>query len=243
MAEENKNLNEELKSESTENPATENSDGMAENENGTDVQVESQNTAGAQPTENESAVSAEPAESENAVSTEPAESETSEGNAQNAPVGETNVKSSRRQTILLIGIALIIIGIIFIVIALTQPRTVTTTEVTYSSASSTATDSDSSSDGDSSSSDSDSSSGSSSSSSSTTTASSSETTTDENYVINLNTCTADDLTVLDGIGDAKASAIIAYRETLGGYTSVEQIKNISGIGDTTYENIKDHLTV
>ena len=231
MAEENKNLNEKLNSESTESPATESSNGMAENENGTDVQAESQNTAGAQPTENESAVNAEPAESE-----------TSEGNAQNAPVGETNAKSSRRQTILLIGIALIIIGIIFIVIALTQPRTVTTTEVTYSSASSTATDSDSSS-SDSSSSDSDSSSGSSSSSSGTTTTSSSETTTDENYVINLNTCTADDLTVLDGIGDAKASAIIAYRETLGGYTSVEQIKNISGIGDTTYENIKDHLTV
>ena len=229
MAEENKNLNEELKNESTESPATENTEGMAEN--GTDVQRESQNTAGVQPTENESAVNAEPAENE-----------TSAGNAQNAPVGETNVKSSRRQTILLIGIALIIIGIIFIVIALTQPRTVTTTEVTYSSSSSTATDSDSSSDGDSSSS-SESSSASSSSSSGTTTASSSETTTDENYVINLNTCTADDLTVLDGIGDAKASAIIAYRETLGGYTSVEQIKNISGIGDATYENIKDHLTV
>lgn len=227
MAEENKNLNEELKNESTESPATESSDGMAEN--GTDVQRESQNTEGVQQ-----------AESQSAVSAEPAESEASAGNTQSAPVGETNVKSSRRQTILLIGIALIIIGIIFIVIALTQPRTVTTTEVTYSSASSTATDSDSSS-SDSSSSDSDSSSGSSSSSSGTTTAS--ETTTDENYVINLNTCTADDLTVLDGIGDAKASAIIAYRETLGGYTSVEQIKNISGIGDTTYENIKDHLTV
>lgn len=230
MAEENKNLNEELKSESTENPATENSDGMAENENGTDMQTESQNTEGVQQ-----------AESENAVSAEPAESETSAGNTQNAPVGETKVKSSRRQTILLIGVALIIIGIIFIVIALTQPRTVTTTEVTYSSSSSTATDSDSSSSDSSSSSES--SSGSSSSSSGTTTTSSSETTTDENYVINLNTCTADDLTVLDGIGDAKASAIIAYRETLGGYTSVEQIKNISGIGDATYENIKDHLTV
>lgn len=224
MAEENKNLNEELKSESTENPATESTEGMAESENGTDVQTESQNTEGAQPTENE-----------NAVNAEPAESEASAGNTQSAPVGETNVKSSRHQTILLIGIALIIIGII---IALTQPRTVTTTEVTYSSASSTASSSS-----DSSSSDSDSSSGSSSSSSGTTTASSSETTTDENYVINLNTCTADDLTVLDGIGDAKASAIIAYRETLGGYTSVEQIKNISGIGDATYENIKDHLTV
>lgn len=61
--------------------------------------------------------------------------------------------------------------------------------------------------------------------------------------INLNTCTASELTVLDGIGESRADAIIQYREYLGGYTSVEQIKNIKGIGDKLYEKIAPYLTV
>ena len=61
--------------------------------------------------------------------------------------------------------------------------------------------------------------------------------------INLNTCTASDLTVLEGIGESRADAIIQYREYLGGYTSVEQIKNIKGIGDKLYEKIAPYLTV
>lgn len=61
--------------------------------------------------------------------------------------------------------------------------------------------------------------------------------------INLNTCTASELTVLDGIGESRADAIIQYREYLGGYTSVEQIKNIKGIGVKLYEKIAPYLTV
>ncbi|MGN1328705.1 MAG: ComEA family DNA-binding protein [Eubacterium sp.] len=61
--------------------------------------------------------------------------------------------------------------------------------------------------------------------------------------INLNTCTASDLTALDGIGESRADAIIQYREYLGGYTSVDQIKNIKGIGDKIYEKIAPYLTV
>ncbi|MGN1420730.1 MAG: ComEA family DNA-binding protein [Eubacterium sp.] len=64
-----------------------------------------------------------------------------------------------------------------------------------------------------------------------------------NGKINLNTCTASDLTVLDGIGESRADAIIQYREYLGGYTSVDQIKNIKGIGDKLYEKIAPYLTV
>ena len=60
---------------------------------------------------------------------------------------------------------------------------------------------------------------------------------------NLNTCTASELTVLDGIGESRAAAIIQYREYLGGYTSVAQIKNIKGIGDKLYEKIAPYLTV
>lgn len=61
--------------------------------------------------------------------------------------------------------------------------------------------------------------------------------------INLNTCTAAELTAINGIGDTRADAIIQYREYLGGYTSVEQIKNIKGIGDKLYEKIAPYLTV
>ena len=63
------------------------------------------------------------------------------------------------------------------------------------------------------------------------------------YPLNLNTCTAEELMTISGIGEVKASAIIEYREYLCGYTSVEQIKNIKGIGDKVYEKISPYLTV
>lgn len=61
--------------------------------------------------------------------------------------------------------------------------------------------------------------------------------------INLNTCTIDELVTLDGVGEAKADAIIQYREYVGGYKSVDEIKNIKGIGDNIYNKIADKLTV
>lgn len=48
---------------------------------------------------------------------------------------------------------------------------------------------------------------------------------------------------IDGIGEVRADAIIAYREKLGGYSSVEQLKDISGIGDKTFEKIAPYVTV
>lgn len=63
------------------------------------------------------------------------------------------------------------------------------------------------------------------------------------YPIDLNTCTAEELMTINGIGEVKANNIIEYRDYLGGYTSVEQIKNIKGIGDKVYEKISPYLTV
>lgn len=63
------------------------------------------------------------------------------------------------------------------------------------------------------------------------------------YPLNINTCTAEELMTISGIGEAKASAIIEYRSYLGGYTSVEQIKEIKGIGQSYYEKIAPYLTV
>ena len=45
-----------------------------------------------------------------------------------------------------------------------------------------------------------------------------------------------------GIGETKALAIISYREKTP-FTSIEDIKNVSGIGDSTYNEIKDYITV
>ncbi|MDE5964606.1 MAG: helix-hairpin-helix domain-containing protein [Eubacterium sp.] len=63
------------------------------------------------------------------------------------------------------------------------------------------------------------------------------------YPLNLNTCTVDELITIDGIGEAKASAIIEYREYIGGYSSVDEIKNIKGIGDALFEKLSPYLCV
>ena len=61
--------------------------------------------------------------------------------------------------------------------------------------------------------------------------------------ININTATADELDALPGIGPSKAEAIIKYRETESRFFSPADIMNVSGIGEKTYEKIKDYITV
>lgn len=62
-------------------------------------------------------------------------------------------------------------------------------------------------------------------------------------MINLNTATLSELDKLPGIGPAKAQAIIDYRNAKGGFTKKSQIKNVSGIGDATYEKIEGMIVV
>ena len=61
--------------------------------------------------------------------------------------------------------------------------------------------------------------------------------------MNLNAATQAELETLTGIGPSKAIAILEYRETNGKYQQVEDLKNISGIGDKTFEKLKDSITV
>ncbi len=61
--------------------------------------------------------------------------------------------------------------------------------------------------------------------------------------ININTADLTQLQTLTGIGEVKAKAIIEYRNTYGRFNSVEELKNVSGIGDKTFEKIKDLITV
>lgn len=63
------------------------------------------------------------------------------------------------------------------------------------------------------------------------------------YPVNLNTCTAEELMSIDGIGESRAGAIIEYREYIGSYTSVDEIKNIKGFGEAVYEKISPYLCV
>lgn len=62
-------------------------------------------------------------------------------------------------------------------------------------------------------------------------------------LVNLNTATLEELQTLDGVGESKAKAIIEYRESLGRFKNIEELKQVSGIGEALYEKIKDRLTV
>lgn len=61
--------------------------------------------------------------------------------------------------------------------------------------------------------------------------------------VNINTASAAELTSLDGVGDATAAKIIAYRQANGSFSSIEEIKKVSGIGDKKFEALKDRITV
>ncbi len=62
-------------------------------------------------------------------------------------------------------------------------------------------------------------------------------------VVNINTADISGLMSLNGIGEKKAQSILDYREENGSFQTIEDIKNISGIGDKSFENIKDSITV
>jgi len=62
-------------------------------------------------------------------------------------------------------------------------------------------------------------------------------------LININIADVATLQQLNGIGNTKAAAIVAYRQSHGGFNSIEEIKNVSGIGNATYEKIKDYICV
>ena len=65
----------------------------------------------------------------------------------------------------------------------------------------------------------------------------------ENTIVNINTATTKELLSITGIGESKASNIIKYREENGNFSSIEDIKNVSGIGDSLFEKIKKYITV
>lgn len=61
--------------------------------------------------------------------------------------------------------------------------------------------------------------------------------------LNINTATASELCRIPGIGPSKAAAIIEYRESVGGFLSVDELINVSGIGESTLESIRPYCRV
>ena len=64
-----------------------------------------------------------------------------------------------------------------------------------------------------------------------------------NSKVNINTASKEELDTLPGIGPSTAEKIINYRKENGKFKSIEGIKDVSGIGDSKYENIKDMIEI
>ena len=65
---------------------------------------------------------------------------------------------------------------------------------------------------------------------------------DTGNLVNINTASQEELQTINGIGEGKAKSIIEYRNTNGNFKSIEDIKNVEGIGDKLYEQIKIYIT-
>lgn len=64
----------------------------------------------------------------------------------------------------------------------------------------------------------------------------------DNKLLNINEATLEELQTINGVGESKAKAIIEYRKE-NKFEKIEDIKNVSGVGDSLFEKIKDYITV
>lgn len=65
----------------------------------------------------------------------------------------------------------------------------------------------------------------------------------KNEKVNINKATKEQLQSLSGIGESTANKIIQYRKENGNFNSIDDLKNVPGIGDAKFEVIKDSITV
>ena len=61
-------------------------------------------------------------------------------------------------------------------------------------------------------------------------------------LVNINTAGAEELVLLPGIGEKIAENIISYRTEHGSFQTIEEIKNVSKIGNSIFEKIKNYIT-
>jgi competence protein ComEA len=62
-------------------------------------------------------------------------------------------------------------------------------------------------------------------------------------MVNVNAATAEELSLLPGVGPAKAQAIIAYRKEHGGFKKVEDLSEVKGIGQKALERMRPHVAL
>ena len=62
-------------------------------------------------------------------------------------------------------------------------------------------------------------------------------------LVNLNTASLEELETLSGVGPSTAQKIVDYRTANGGFTSIEQLMDVPGIGDAKYAAVKDSITI
>lgn len=65
----------------------------------------------------------------------------------------------------------------------------------------------------------------------------------KNNKININTANVSELKQITGIGESTANKIIDYRENVGKFKKIEDIKEVKGIGDSKFESLKNKITI
>lgn len=70
-----------------------------------------------------------------------------------------------------------------------------------------------------------------------------ESSAEESILVNINEADKNRLMTLNGIGTSKADSIIRYRDEHGFFKTIDDIKNVSGIGNATFENLKEMITI
>ena len=66
---------------------------------------------------------------------------------------------------------------------------------------------------------------------------------EESNIVNINTANIEKLSTLNGIGKSTAEKIIKYREENGYFNSIEDIMNVTGIGESKFNQIKNDITI
>lgn len=137
---------------------------------------------------------------------------------------QSGIKSDKRQTEFLVGISLVVLSIIFFYFAFSQPRIAVPEEnISYNASSQGVVNEENN--------------------AKTVSFVNENDISSQTLLVNLNTCTKEELMKINGIGESKAESIIAYRDVIGEYTSTEQLMDIFGIGESVYEKIAPYVTV
>ena len=66
---------------------------------------------------------------------------------------------------------------------------------------------------------------------------------EEDTIININTASKEKLMKLDGVGEGTAKKIIQYRQENGYFNTIEELKNVPGIGESKFNRLKDAITI